>query len=155
MYSGVLFALLLLAGSLMLVPVARVLAQDATPEASPVSARSGTFDGLVDIGGRSLHLDALGEGSPTVILEAGGYGTPSDVWGAVMPQVAASRASVATIGPTINRVGATRHRRCAPPPISWPTCMPCWRPPTFPVPTSSRPVGRWVVRPALCRDLSR
>jgi pimeloyl-ACP methyl ester carboxylesterase len=83
-----LFALLLLAGSLMLVPVAHGAAQDATPEASPVSARSGTFDGRVDIGGRSLHLRCEGEGSPTVILEAGGFGTPSDVWGAVMPEVA-------------------------------------------------------------------
>jgi pimeloyl-ACP methyl ester carboxylesterase len=64
------------------------LAQQATPGASPVSARSGPFDGLVDIGGRSLHLRCQGEGSPTVILEAGGYGTPSDTWDAVMPQVA-------------------------------------------------------------------
>src|SRR5215210_5674159 len=81
------FAPILLAGSLLLVPVARVSAQDATPAAAPVSARSRTFDGLVDIGGRSLHLQCQGEGSPTIILEAGGYGTPSDTWDAVMPQV--------------------------------------------------------------------
>jgi pimeloyl-ACP methyl ester carboxylesterase len=80
---------LLLASSLLILPAARVSAQDATPGASPVSARSGTFNGPVDIDGRSLHLRCQGEGSPTVILEAGGFGTPSDVWGAVMPQVAA------------------------------------------------------------------
>jgi pimeloyl-ACP methyl ester carboxylesterase len=82
-------ALFLLISALMVVPIAHVSAQNATPGPSPVSARSGTFDGLVDIGGRSLHLECYGEGSPTVILEAGGFGTPSDVWGTVMPQVAA------------------------------------------------------------------
>ena len=35
------------------------------------SAASGDFAGLVDIGGRSLYLECHGEGSPTVILEAG------------------------------------------------------------------------------------
>src|SRR5688500_12684515 len=64
------------------------LAQEATPGASPVSARAGDFDGLVDIGGRSLHLRCQGEGSPTVILEGGGFGTPSDTWDAVVPRVA-------------------------------------------------------------------
>jgi hypothetical protein len=46
------------------------LAQSATPAASP-SAATGDFAGLVDIGGRSLYLECHGEGSPTVILEAG------------------------------------------------------------------------------------
>jgi pimeloyl-ACP methyl ester carboxylesterase len=79
---------LLFASPLVLTSAIRVAAQDATPESSPISARSGTFDESVDIGGRSLHLRCQGEGSPTVILEAGGFGTPSEVWGAVMPQVA-------------------------------------------------------------------
>jgi pimeloyl-ACP methyl ester carboxylesterase len=79
---------LLLASPLLLIAVARSAAQDTTPTSSPVSARSGTFDESVDIGERSLHLRCQGEGSPTVILEAGGFGTPSEVWGAVMPQVA-------------------------------------------------------------------
>ena len=61
----------LLVSALLLVPVARVSAQDATPGASPVSAQSGTFDGLVDIGGRSLYLECRGVGAPTVILEGG------------------------------------------------------------------------------------
>src|SRR5689334_18569115 len=46
------------------------LAQSATPAASP-SAASGDYAGLVDIGGRKLHLECHGTGSPTVILEAG------------------------------------------------------------------------------------
>ena len=69
-------------------PPSATSAQEATPDASPVSARSGIFNGLVDIGGRTLHLRCQGEGSPTVILEAGGYGTPSGVWRAVMPPLA-------------------------------------------------------------------
>jgi pimeloyl-ACP methyl ester carboxylesterase len=46
------------------------LAQSATPAASPVPA-SGDFAGLVDLGGRTIYLECHGEGSPTVILEAG------------------------------------------------------------------------------------
>jgi pimeloyl-ACP methyl ester carboxylesterase len=42
---------------------------------------------LVDIGGYRLHLYCLGEGSPTVILEAGG-GNPWLSWYKVQPQVA-------------------------------------------------------------------
>jgi pimeloyl-ACP methyl ester carboxylesterase len=47
------------------------LAQSATPAASSLSAASGDFSGLVDIGGRSLYLECHGTGSPTVILVAG------------------------------------------------------------------------------------
>jgi pimeloyl-ACP methyl ester carboxylesterase len=42
---------------------------------------------LVDIGGYRLHLYCLGEGSPTVLLEAGG-GNPWLSWYKVQPQVA-------------------------------------------------------------------
>lgn len=42
---------------------------------------------LVDVGGYRLHLYCLGEGSPTVILEAGG-GNPWLSWYKVQPQVA-------------------------------------------------------------------
>ena len=44
--------------------------------ASPVT---GDFAGPVDIGGRSLYLECRGQGSPTVILEAGANAR-SDVW---------------------------------------------------------------------------
>src|SRR3954464_13175181 len=54
------------------------MAQSATPAASP-SAASGDFAGLVDIGGRSLYLECHGEGSPTVILEAG-YRASARYW---------------------------------------------------------------------------
>jgi pimeloyl-ACP methyl ester carboxylesterase len=43
---------------------------------------------LVDIGGRRLHLDCRGRGSPTVILEAGG-GAFSIDWALTQPRVAA------------------------------------------------------------------
>jgi pimeloyl-ACP methyl ester carboxylesterase len=42
---------------------------------------------LVDIGGRRLHLDCVGSGSPTVVLEAGGGGTSLD-WSLVQPALA-------------------------------------------------------------------
>lgn len=42
---------------------------------------------LVDVGGYRLHLYCLGQGSPTVILEAGG-GNPWLSWYKVQPQVA-------------------------------------------------------------------
>jgi pimeloyl-ACP methyl ester carboxylesterase len=57
----------------------QALARSATPAASSPSAASGDFAGLVDIGGRAIYLECRGEGSPTVILEAGAYGR-GDVW---------------------------------------------------------------------------
>ena len=55
-------------------------AQDATPDAAGANLSQ-----MVDIGGRSLLLDCQGEGSPTVILEAGGF--PSAEWSAVLSDV--------------------------------------------------------------------
>ena len=53
-------------------------ARTATPAAaSPVA--TGDVAGLVDIGGRSLWLECQGQGSPTVILEAGLL-SRSDIW---------------------------------------------------------------------------
>jgi len=65
---------------LLALPIPAV-AQVATPAASPV-ATTGDFSGLVDIGGRSLYLECRGEGSPTVILEAGA-GNDADIWDAI------------------------------------------------------------------------
>lgn len=51
-------------------------AQGATlAAASPVA----NFSGPIDIGGRKLYLECRGQGSPTVILEAGANGR-ADVW---------------------------------------------------------------------------
>jgi pimeloyl-ACP methyl ester carboxylesterase len=44
---------------------------------------------LIDVGGHRLHLVCLGEGSPTVILDALGDGTSAQ-WGWVQPKVAAA-----------------------------------------------------------------
>jgi pimeloyl-ACP methyl ester carboxylesterase len=68
------------------------LAQSATPASSP-SAASGDFAGLVDIGGRDLYLECRGEGTPTVILEAGAYGR-GDVWTRDLEQPAGERTMV-------------------------------------------------------------
>jgi pimeloyl-ACP methyl ester carboxylesterase len=61
-----------------LVAITGTLAAGPAPEAA-ASPASGDFSGLVDIGGRSLYLDCRGQGSPTVILEAGLDGR-GDVW---------------------------------------------------------------------------
>jgi len=45
--------------------------------ASPVA--TGDFSDRIDIGGRKLYLECRGQGSPTVILEAGAYAR-ADVW---------------------------------------------------------------------------
>ena len=42
---------------------------------------------LVDVGGYKLHINCIGEGSPTVILEAG-WGDYSTTWAYVQPEVA-------------------------------------------------------------------
>jgi pimeloyl-ACP methyl ester carboxylesterase len=56
-----------------------VLAQSPLATSSPVGA-SGAFADLVDIGGgRRLWLECRGQGSPTVILEAGA-GNDADTW---------------------------------------------------------------------------
>lgn len=44
---------------------------------------------LVDVGGYRLHLHCVGQGSPTVVLDAG-LGAFSLDWGAVQPQIATS-----------------------------------------------------------------
>jgi pimeloyl-ACP methyl ester carboxylesterase len=41
----------------------------------------------VDVGGHRLHIDCVGQGSPTVILESG-LGTMSADWANVQPEVA-------------------------------------------------------------------
>lgn len=44
---------------------------------------------LVDVGGHSLHINCVGEGSPTVILESGSGATSVD-WANIQPEVADS-----------------------------------------------------------------
>ncbi len=57
--------------------------QKASPESYPPPGR------LIDIGRRKLHMYCTGNGSPTVILIAGGGGFSID-WALVQPQVAVS-----------------------------------------------------------------
>ena len=88
-FRGLLLGIIVVS-SVIAAPVRYVTARDATPAASsassPGAARSGPFSGLVDIGDRSLYLRCEGEGSPTVILEAGRFA--SDTWDAVLAGVA-------------------------------------------------------------------
>lgn len=55
-------------------------AHTATPTvATTLATANGDIAGLFDIGGRSLYLECRGEGSPTVILEAGA-GNNGETW---------------------------------------------------------------------------
>lgn len=58
-------------------------AADARQQPEPV----GDFEGLVDVGGYRLFLRCTGEGSPTVILDAG-LAVSSATWAQVQPEVA-------------------------------------------------------------------
>jgi pimeloyl-ACP methyl ester carboxylesterase len=59
------------------------LGADPEPTATP----PGMASGLVDVGGHDLYYQCLGQGSPTVILEAGS-GADSTYWAGVMRGVA-------------------------------------------------------------------
>jgi pimeloyl-ACP methyl ester carboxylesterase len=54
--------------------------------AAPAIAGDGDFAGLVDIGGRRLYLECRGQGSPTVVLEAG-YRNHGGIWSIPSPGV--------------------------------------------------------------------
>lgn len=60
------------------IAAAGTFAVDPAPQAT-ASPADGDFAGLVDIGGRSLYLECHGQGSPTVILEAG-MTSRADIW---------------------------------------------------------------------------
>jgi pimeloyl-ACP methyl ester carboxylesterase len=65
-----------------------------TPATSSPSAASGDYSGLVDIGdGRRLYLECAGQGSPTVVLEAG-FRTRADLWSDDLIQPEAPRTMV-------------------------------------------------------------
>src|SRR5215213_7018393 len=77
------FACGLVALLILLLSVPIPAMAQSTPAASLPTATSGDFAGLVDIGGgRRLWLECRGEGSPTVILEAGA-GNNADTWDTV------------------------------------------------------------------------
>src|SRR5687767_9356991 len=50
-------------------------------------SKAGPVDAMVDVGGRKLHLECDGSGSPTVILEAGLTGDHR-TWDEVAPEIA-------------------------------------------------------------------
>lgn len=77
--------LLLACAGLLVLPGCEVLVGANTVERFPPPGR------LIDIGGRKLQIDCRGQGSPTVVLEAGGnniYG--SLTWATVQDDIAAT-----------------------------------------------------------------
>jgi pimeloyl-ACP methyl ester carboxylesterase len=70
------------------------MAQPATPATASSTVTSGDFAGPVDIGdGRKLYLECRGQGSPTVVLEAG-FRTRADLWSDDLLQPQAPRTMV-------------------------------------------------------------
>ena len=80
------------------VPLRR-LATGASPDASMTASSSArpappdrahgapVNDGLIDVGGRSLHVHCVGHGTPTVLLEAG-HGADGGTWQRVQTDIA-------------------------------------------------------------------
>ncbi len=89
---------------------------------------------LHDLGGYRLHLYCIGQGSPTVILEAGAA-NPALAWYFVQGDVAASPASVHMTG--LDSVGATRCPRRSPASRWLQRCTNCSAWPAFQVLMSS------------------
>ena len=56
----------------------------ATPAPSPQASRP--IEGLFDVGGHKLYISCEGEGSPTVLMEAG-LGTASSTWSLLLPDL--------------------------------------------------------------------
>jgi pimeloyl-ACP methyl ester carboxylesterase len=55
-------------------------AQEVTPNASPMtSAAAGEFTGSINIGERALFLTCSGEGTPTVVIDHGQWGSSADM----------------------------------------------------------------------------
>ena len=65
---------------ILLLSAGPICGQDQAPQTYPPPGR------MIDIGGRKLHLNCQGKGSPTVILIAGGSAFSID-WDLVQPQV--------------------------------------------------------------------
>ena len=77
--------LLGLIGSLIVLAAAGALYQVA---ATAIDRQSFVPPGrLIDVGGHRMHISCIGQGSPTVILEAGA-GSPTNIWARVQPELA-------------------------------------------------------------------
>ena len=77
---AVVVMLFLVAASVAVPAASAQVATPARASDSATPAAMGDFADLVDIGGgRRLYLECIGQGSPTVLLEAG-YRSPATVW---------------------------------------------------------------------------
>jgi pimeloyl-ACP methyl ester carboxylesterase len=66
-------------------PLLACLACQAT--SAPAPPRAAVTDGMVDVGGRSLHIHCAGHGAPVVVFDAG-LGNDGSAWASVQPEVA-------------------------------------------------------------------
>lgn len=103
------------------IPIGTTLGPNSA-SASVALATEGDFAGLVDIGGHSLYLECRGQGSPTVLLEAG-YRSDGNTWSVDFVQPEAPRTMVLPGVAAFSRVcaydrprppGSQRSRASAP-----------------------------------------
>ena len=166
---------LVLAG---VIAITGTLAAGPAPNADATPATTGDFSGVVDIGGRSLYLECRGQGSPTVILEAGANGR-GDVWSRDNQQPAGQRTMVLPGVAAFSRVcsydrpgttGEVNPDLDPDGPLFLPSrsdpvpqprmardmvadCTRCSTAPTYPGPMSRRPLRRGSGHPALCQHI--
>ena len=82
----------------------------SVPSSAKQETQAAPLDDVIDIGGLALHLRCVGQGEPTVVMEAG-LGNDGSVWKHVQPEVARfARACV------YDRAGMGRSRGPAPKP---------------------------------------
>ena len=72
-------AFVLALGGILAGPASQATAAQGATLAAASPVATGDFSGPIDIGGRKLYVECRGQGSPTVILEAGANGR-ADVW---------------------------------------------------------------------------
>ena len=72
-------AFVLALGGILAGPASQATAAQGATLAAASPVATGDFSGPIDIGGRKLYLECRGQGTPTVILEAGANGR-ADVW---------------------------------------------------------------------------
>src|SRR5262245_34201721 len=60
--------------------------QNPPAKSNPVAAKTPIMDGMVDVGGLSLHIHCVGEGTPVVVFDSG-LGLSGTAWEDVQPEV--------------------------------------------------------------------
>ena len=66
---------------------AKYLNSPGSPTATPTTSPAADVEGMADVGGHKLYYSCKGQGSPTVLMDAG-LGESSGTWSRVQPEIA-------------------------------------------------------------------